>query len=72
MQALTEDELRKGMTQTYELAKECLEINYYGAKRMSESLLSLLQLSDSPRLVNVSSALGKIEVGYNSYINKFL
>ncbi|KAK4411354.1 (+)-neomenthol dehydrogenase [Sesamum angolense] len=38
------------MTQTYELAAECLEINYYGAKRTTEALLPLLQLSDSPRI----------------------
>lgn len=52
------------MTQTYELAEECLRINYYGAKSAAQSLLPLLQLSDSPRIVNVSSTLGKLEVGY--------
>ncbi|KAL0397872.1 UNVERIFIED_CONTAM: (+)-neomenthol dehydrogenase [Sesamum calycinum] len=51
------------LTQTYELAAECLEINYYGAKRTTEALLPLLQLSDSPRIVNVSSSLGKLETG---------
>ncbi|KAJ8900594.1 hypothetical protein K2173_025371 [Erythroxylum novogranatense] len=35
-------------TQSYELAEECLKINYYG-------------LSDSPRIVNVSSGQGKLE-----------
>ncbi|KAI5421642.1 hypothetical protein KIW84_045173 [Lathyrus oleraceus] len=59
--ALSDDELRRTMTQSYESAKECLEINYHGAKRTFECLLPLLQLSDSPRVVNVSSALGKIE-----------
>lgn len=52
------------MTQTYESAKECLQINYHGPKRTFEYLLPLLQLSDSPRVVNVSSTLGKIEVTY--------
>lgn len=60
--ALSDDELRRTMTQSYESAKECLEINYHGAKRTFECLLPLLQLSDSPRVVNVSATLGKIEV----------
>jgi len=49
------------MIQTTELAKECLEINYYGAKRMIEACIPLLQLSDSPRIVNVSSEMGKLK-----------
>jgi (+)-neomenthol dehydrogenase len=61
-QALSDDELRRATTQTCELAKECIQINYYGAKTTFEYLLPLLQLSDSPRVVNVSSFLGKIEV----------
>ncbi|KAG4173850.1 hypothetical protein ERO13_A11G086900v2 [Gossypium hirsutum] len=35
-------------TQTFELAQECLETNYYGAKRMVEAFVPLLHLSDSP------------------------
>ncbi|KAG5538438.1 hypothetical protein RHGRI_019121 [Rhododendron griersonianum] len=49
------------MTQTYEWAPECLETNYYGAKRMIEAFLPLLQLSDSPRIVNVTSSMGKLK-----------
>ncbi|KAL0464763.1 UNVERIFIED_CONTAM: (+)-neomenthol dehydrogenase [Sesamum latifolium] len=49
------------MTQTYDLTAECLQINYYGAKRTTEALLPLLQLSDSPRIVNVSSSMGKLK-----------
>ncbi|XP_061340153.1 (+)-neomenthol dehydrogenase-like [Gastrolobium bilobum] len=59
--ALSEDDRAKAMTQTYELAEECLQINYYGAKITVESLLPLLQLSDSPRIINVSSTLGQLE-----------
>ncbi|KAI3444584.1 hypothetical protein Pfo_001249 [Paulownia fortunei] len=44
----------------YELAAECLQINYYGTKRTTETLLPLLQLSDSPRIVNVSSTMGRL------------
>ncbi|BFG21904.1 hypothetical protein CerSpe_081780 [Prunus speciosa] len=55
-----EVDLSKLMTETYELTEECLQINYYGAKRTAEALIPLLQLSDSPRIVNVSSYLGKL------------
>ncbi|XP_035548279.1 (+)-neomenthol dehydrogenase-like [Juglans regia] len=46
--------------QTYESTEECIRTNYYGAKRMADSLIPLLQLSDSPRIVNVSSSAGKL------------
>ncbi|CAI8607223.1 unnamed protein product [Vicia faba] len=59
--ALSEDEKKKAVTETYELAEECLKINYYGTKITTESFLALLKLSDSPRIVNVSSILGKLE-----------
>nr|ACJ84741.1 unknown [Medicago truncatula] len=68
--ALTEDEKKKAVTQTYELAEECLQINYYGAKITTESLLPLLKLSDSPRIVNVSSTLGKLEGIQNEWTKK--
>ncbi|TKY63873.1 Salutaridine reductase [Spatholobus suberectus] len=60
--AVPEEDGTKAMTQTYELAEECLQINYYGAKITVESLMPLLQLSDSPRVVNVSSSLGQLEL----------
>ncbi|KAK9273131.1 hypothetical protein L1049_017938 [Liquidambar formosana] len=49
------------MTQTYEAAEESLKINYYGAKRVTEALITLLQLSDRARIVNVSSSIGKLK-----------
>ncbi|KAL0425962.1 UNVERIFIED_CONTAM: NAD-dependent malic enzyme isoform, mitochondrial [Sesamum radiatum] len=55
------------VTQTYEAAVEGLQTNYYGLKRLSEALLPLLRLSDSPRIVNVSSASGKLKDG-NLYV----
>ncbi|WJX87029.1 (+)-neomenthol dehydrogenase [Trifolium repens] len=58
--ALSEEQTNKAVTQTFELAEECLQINYYGTKITTESLLPLLKLSDSPRIVNVSSSLGKL------------
>ncbi|OIT21591.1 PREDICTED: (+)-neomenthol dehydrogenase-like [Nicotiana attenuata] len=51
----------KVATQTYDVAEECLQTNYYGAKQMIQELLPLLQFSDSPRIVNVSSFAGKLE-----------
>ncbi|CAL5397882.1 unnamed protein product [Camellia sinensis] len=53
---------KKITTQSYELGNECLQTNYYGTKRMIEALNPLLQLSDSPRVVNVSSISGKLEL----------
>ncbi|KAL9430133.1 hypothetical protein AB3S75_025505 [Citrus x aurantiifolia] len=52
---------RRKMTQTYESAEKCLQTNYFGAKRMCEALIPLLRLSDSARIVNVSSSLGKLK-----------
>jgi len=51
----------KLVTESYDLAEECLKTNYYGTKRMIEALLPLLQLSDSPRIVNVSSSMGQLQ-----------
>jgi short-subunit dehydrogenase involved in D-alanine esterification of teichoic acids len=50
------------VVQNYELAKECVETNFIGAKRVTEALLPLLQLSTSPRIVNVSSRCGQLKV----------
>ncbi|XP_071905638.1 (+)-neomenthol dehydrogenase-like [Coffea arabica] len=47
--------------ETYELAVQCFQTNYYGAKRMIEAIVPLLQLSQSPRVVNVSSGAGKLK-----------
>ncbi|XP_059312701.1 (+)-neomenthol dehydrogenase-like isoform X2 [Lycium ferocissimum] len=51
----------KVATQTCDLAEECIKTNYYGAKWMIQELLPLLQLSDSPRIVNVSSMAGQLK-----------
>ncbi|KAK1559851.1 hypothetical protein Q3G72_019086 [Acer saccharum] len=48
-------------TQNFEMAEECLKTNYYGAKRIIEAHIPLLQLSDSPRIVNVSSLSGLLK-----------
>lgn len=55
-------DLTKIMTQTYQLAEECLNTNYYGAKQVTKALLPLLELSDSPRIVNLTSSVGILKV----------
>ncbi|MCD9643569.1 (+)-neomenthol dehydrogenase [Datura stramonium] len=61
-----------GIVTDYELTKQCLETNYYGAKRMSEAFIPLLQLSNSPRIVNVASFLGKLKLLCNEWAVKVL
>ncbi|KAL2606992.1 hypothetical protein AAZX31_09G241300 [Glycine max] len=51
----------KELTQTCEMAEKCLTTNYYGAKETTEAFLPLLQLSNSPRIVNVSSQAGLLK-----------
>ncbi|XP_042511912.1 salutaridine reductase-like [Macadamia integrifolia] len=49
-----------------EKTEECLKTNYYGFKEVTEALLPFLKLSDSPRIVNVSSRRGKLKYISNS------
>ncbi|KAG2380371.1 (+)-neomenthol dehydrogenase [Vigna angularis] len=51
----------KIVTETYELAEAGLKTNYYGVKELTKTLIPLLQFSSSPRIVNVSSSMGKLE-----------
>ncbi|KAJ1702139.1 hypothetical protein LUZ63_001918 [Rhynchospora breviuscula] len=48
--------------QQYEKAKECIDINYYGTKRMCETFIPLLQLSQSPKIINLTSLYGQLQV----------
>jgi len=50
------------LSQTYEMAENCIITNYYGGKETTEAFLPLLQLSDSPVIVNVSSTAGLLKV----------
>ncbi|XP_022728727.1 salutaridine reductase-like [Durio zibethinus] len=48
---------------TYEEAQVCLNTNYYGVQRVTETLLPLLQLSSSgARIVNVSSLRSELKL----------
>ncbi|XP_071695887.1 (+)-neomenthol dehydrogenase-like [Rutidosis leptorrhynchoides] len=48
------------MKHPYDLGEECIKTNYYGTKAVTEAFLPLLQLSKSPRIVNVSSNYGQV------------
>ncbi|ESW07018.1 hypothetical protein PHAVU_010G095500 [Phaseolus vulgaris] len=51
----------KIVTETYELAEAGLKTNYYGVKELTKALIPLLQFSSSPKIVNVSSSMGRLE-----------
>ncbi|SFB58216.1 NAD(P)-dependent dehydrogenase, short-chain alcohol dehydrogenase family [Cohnella sp. OV330] len=40
--------------------KESFDTNFFGAFAVSQAVLPLLELSDAPRIVNISSAIGSI------------
>ncbi|KAG4937154.1 hypothetical protein JHK85_052073 [Glycine max] len=52
---------RKISTENFEAAEAGIRTNYYGVKLMCEALIPLLELSGTPRIVNVSSSMGKLE-----------
>ncbi|KAJ3706560.1 hypothetical protein LUZ61_010265 [Rhynchospora tenuis] len=49
------------LIESYNKAVDCLKTNYYGTKNMIEAFLPLVQLSNSGRIVNVSSTLGQLQ-----------
>ncbi|PNX83611.1 (+)-neomenthol dehydrogenase-like protein, partial [Trifolium pratense] len=51
----------KVLTETYEQAEAGIKTNYYGAKELIKALIPHLQLSNSPKIVNVSASMGKLE-----------
>ncbi|CAL8152341.1 unnamed protein product [Prunus armeniaca] len=59
------------MTQMYKLAEVSVKTNYYGARKMTKAPL-LLQLSDSPRVVNLSSSMGSLKHIPNEWANGVL
>ncbi|KAJ9557512.1 hypothetical protein OSB04_012126 [Centaurea solstitialis] len=46
--------------QPYELGVQCLTTNYYATKQVTESLIPFLELSESPRIVNITSLAGNL------------
>ncbi|MCL7050027.1 hypothetical protein MKW94_022506 [Papaver nudicaule] len=75
-QALVENDqkanLKQMIKETYELAEECMQTNYYGVKSVTKALIPLLQLSGSPRIVNVSSSIGELKNVSNEKALKIL
>ncbi|KAJ4977850.1 hypothetical protein NE237_008630 [Protea cynaroides] len=63
---------RELATETKEMAEECVQANYYGAKSVTEALLPFLQQSDSPRIVNVSSSAGKLQNVSETWVKEVL
>ncbi|XP_058202526.1 (+)-neomenthol dehydrogenase-like isoform X3 [Rhododendron vialii] len=64
--------LREVLNESWEVAEACLRTNYYGVKLVTEELIPLLQLSDSPRIVNVSSTRGQLQLISNEKAKKEL
>ncbi|KAJ8642841.1 hypothetical protein MRB53_004589 [Persea americana] len=64
--------LKGVMRQTFEKAEECMAINYYGCKEVTEALIPLLLLSNSARIVNVSSELGRLKFLSNEMAKEVL
>ncbi|CAN6228990.1 unnamed protein product [Urochloa humidicola] len=53
--------LFKAVRETYDTAREGVQINYYGTKKVIEALLPLIQASSDGRIVNVSSDAGLLK-----------
>ncbi|GLJ50152.1 hypothetical protein SUGI_1067080 [Cryptomeria japonica] len=64
----------EGISESYEMAKECIDINYYGTKRMAEAFLPLLKRASDAggRIVNVSSRAGVLEFLQNEALRQQL
>ncbi|KAK1280984.1 Salutaridine reductase [Acorus gramineus] len=55
------DYVKGVIRQSYQDAKQCLDTNFYGCRRVTEALLPLLKLSPSARIVNVSSLRSELK-----------
>ncbi|KAB1199009.1 Salutaridine reductase [Morella rubra] len=64
--------VKEVVKQTYETATNCIGTNYYGIKLVTKELMTLLHLSNSPRIVNVSSRLGELKFISNEKARKEL
>ncbi|RCV34694.1 hypothetical protein SETIT_7G179200v2 [Setaria italica] len=58
--------------ETYDAAREAVQINYYGTKHVIEALLPLLQASSDGRIVNVSSEWGLLRLINNEELKQEL
>uniref|UniRef100_A0A0E0K2W2 UBX domain-containing protein n=1 Tax=Oryza punctata TaxID=4537 RepID=A0A0E0K2W2_ORYPU len=58
--------------QNYEMAKECLETNFYGTKDVTDCLMPLLLLSNSGKVINLSSKISQLQFISNEGVIKVL
>ncbi|XP_045804882.1 (+)-neomenthol dehydrogenase-like [Trifolium pratense] len=49
-------------SENYALVEKSLRTNYFGTKELTRALIPLLQCSNLPKIVNVSSSLGRLQV----------
>jgi (+)-neomenthol dehydrogenase len=56
-------------TESFEEARECLKINYFGTKYVTEALLPILLSSSDGRPINVSSNYGLLQVYLSEVLN---
>nr|KAJ0211134.1 hypothetical protein LSAT_V11C400170430 [Lactuca sativa] len=64
--------LAEVIEEPYELGEECLQTNYFATKSVTEALIPLLQLSNSPRIVNVTSSYGELRYLHNEKLKEEL
>ncbi|CAM0903641.1 unnamed protein product [Alopecurus aequalis] len=62
----------RSFNETVDTAKEGVQTNYYGTKRVTELLLPLLQSSSDGRIVNVSSDYGRLTLIKNEEVRQEL
>ena len=58
------------LQQSYELAKECLDINFNGTRDVTDCLIPLLLLSKSGRVVNITSQVAQLKVSFKPLTTK--
>ncbi|XP_076960353.1 (+)-neomenthol dehydrogenase-like, partial [Bidens hawaiensis] len=60
------------LEEPYEVGEKCVKTNYYATKMVTESLIPLLQLSKSPRIVNLTSFFGDLYWFHNEKLKEEL
>ncbi|GJN21690.1 hypothetical protein PR202_gb09193 [Eleusine coracana subsp. coracana] len=58
--------------ESYEMAKECLEVNFDATKDVTDCMIPLLMLSSSGRVINISSQVGQLKFMSNEGIIQVL
>lgn len=67
------DARKKVLINDYEISKKCIDVNYYGSKRVIEALLPLFKASQGgAHIINVSSILGQLQLLPNETLRQQL